>query len=60
LVESNYDQQDFKYLFDPQVADPKVYIVKMSLKYACNKHEPANEQIARMIIGKFFFLIRKI
>jgi hypothetical protein len=38
-----------------------VYIVKMSLKYACNKHEPANEQIARMIIGNLFiFFIRKI
>lgn len=59
MVESNYDQQDFKYLFDPQVADPKVYIVKMSLKYACNKHEPANEQIARMIIGNQNFLLTK-
>ena len=52
-VASTYDQHEFKYLFDLHSQDPKVYIVKMSLKYACNKNEPPNEQIQRMIIGIF-------
>lgn len=48
--QNSLDQHEFKYLFDTFSQDPKVYIVKMSLKYACNKTEPPNEQIQRMII----------
>ena len=42
-----FDQYEFR---DSHVGEQKVAITKMSLKFECNRHKPANEQIARMII----------